>query len=81
MPSPRPEAVNVILKVSIKEQMEVRTDSPGISTEPDMNISSITLSGSDLEVLPDDPDELLDTLRQMAGVIEGLRESNDCGRQ
>jgi hypothetical protein len=67
IPSPRPEPVNITLKVSIKEQMEVRTDTSGISTEPDMNISSITLSGSDLEALPDDPDELLDTLRQMAG--------------
>jgi hypothetical protein len=67
VPSPKLEAIKVTLKVSIKEQMEVKTDSPGISTEPEMNISSITLSGTDLEALPDDPDDLLDTLRQMAG--------------
>lgn len=76
--------VNVTLKVMIEEKMDVRTDSAAISTEPDKNLSSVTLSGKDLEALPDDPDELLATLRQMAGTsgtpgeasvyVDGFRE-------
>jgi hypothetical protein len=59
--------LDVVLKVFISEQVEVKNDDALISTEPDKNLSSITLSGKDLEALPDDPDELLETLRQMAG--------------
>jgi len=58
---------DVTLKVFISEQVEVKNDEALISTDPDKNLSSITLSGKDLEALPDDPDELLETLRQMAG--------------
>ncbi len=59
------------LKVFIEEQTDVTTDSPGISADPDNNLSAITLTPADIEALPDDPDELLDTLRQMAGAAGG----------
>src|ERR1044072_1886247 len=62
----RKEAFDVKLKVSIAEQVEVK-DNSAISTEPDKNLSAITLTEKDLEALPDDPDELLETLKQMAG--------------
>lgn len=58
---------DVVLKVFISEEVEVKNDEALISTEPDKNLTSISLSGKDLEALPDDPDELLETLRQMAG--------------
>jgi hypothetical protein len=58
---------NVPLKVFIAEQVEIKNDSGGISTEPDKNLSATILSAKELEALPDDPDELLDTLKQMAG--------------
>jgi len=67
IPSPRSDSFNVTLNVSIKEEMEVKPDAPGISTDPGMNASSFTLSGETINTLPDDPDEMLDTLRQMAG--------------
>jgi len=65
--SKRTAPLNITLKVIISEKMTVSTDAPGISVEPDRNLSGITLQGVDLEALPDDPDELLDVLKQMAG--------------
>lgn len=62
---------DVKLKVVIAEQVEVKENATGLSTEPDKNLSAITLTEKDLEALPDDPDELLDTLRQMAGAAGG----------
>jgi hypothetical protein len=58
---------DITLKVSIEEKVDVKTDDAAISAEPDKNLTSITLSEKELEALPDDPDELLETLRQMAG--------------
>ncbi|MFY9611738.1 MAG: TonB-dependent receptor [Blastocatellia bacterium] len=58
---------DVKLKVVITEQVEVKDNTASISTDPDKNLSAITLDAKDLEALPDDPDELLETLRQMAG--------------
>lgn len=58
---------DVTLKVSINEKVDVKKDDTAISTEPDKNLTAITLSEKELEALPDDPDELLETLRQMAG--------------
>ncbi|HEY7547662.1 MAG TPA: TonB-dependent receptor, partial [Blastocatellia bacterium] len=58
---------DITLKVSIEEKVDVKNDDAAISAEPDKNLTSITLSEKELEALPDDPDELLETLRQMAG--------------
>lgn len=58
---------DVTLKVSIEEKVDVKKDDTAISAEPDKNLTAITLSEKELEALPDDPDELLETLRQMAG--------------
>src|SRR5438128_3726748 len=62
---------DVKLKVMIAEKVEVKDDSAGISTDPDRNLSAITLTEKDLESLPDDPDDLLSTLKQMAGAAGG----------
>src|SRR6185295_6810803 len=71
----RTTPLDVTLKVFIKDEVEVKTDANGISTEPDKNLSAITLNEKDLEALPDDPDELLDTLKQMAGAAGGNEAS------
>jgi len=55
----------------LSEQVEVQDNSAVVSTEPDKNLSAITLTEKDLEALPDDPDELLETLKQMAGAAGG----------
>ncbi|MGH9763162.1 MAG: carboxypeptidase regulatory-like domain-containing protein, partial [Blastocatellia bacterium] len=62
--------VNAPLKVVITEEQVVKDSAPAISTEPDQNLSAITLSGADLEALPDDPDDMLTVLREMAGATE-----------
>jgi len=67
----RKDDFNVRLAVAISEQVEVKEDSAGISTDPDKNLSAITLTEKDLEALPDDPDDLLSTLKQMAGAAGG----------
>ncbi|PYT04131.1 MAG: hypothetical protein DMF60_16225 [Acidobacteria bacterium] len=66
---------DVKLKVALAEQVEVK-DSAAISVEPDKNISAITLTEKDLEALPDDPDELLQTLKQMAGAAGGVDDAS-----
>jgi hypothetical protein len=66
---------NVPLKVFISEQVEVKNDAGGISTEPDKNLSATILSPKELEALPDDPDELLETLKNMAGAAGGAGDS------
>ena len=43
---------DVALKVFISEQQEVKADASGISTEPDENLSAITLGEKELEALP-----------------------------
>ncbi|MEK6286581.1 MAG: TonB-dependent receptor [Acidobacteriota bacterium] len=58
---------DVKLKIMLAEKVEVKDDAAAISTDPDKNLSAITLTEKDLEALPDDPDELLETLKQMAG--------------
>lgn len=58
---------DVKLKVMLAEQVDVKDNAAAISTDPDKNLSAITLTEKDLEALPDDPDELLETLKQMAG--------------
>ncbi|MGE0128330.1 MAG: carboxypeptidase regulatory-like domain-containing protein [Blastocatellales bacterium] len=60
-------AVNIVLKVTISEELEIKSEAAGVSTEPDQNLSAINLSQNDLASLPDDREELLQTLRAMAG--------------
>ncbi len=60
-------AFDIKLKVALAEQVEVKDNAAAISTDPEKNLSAITLTEKDLEALPDDPDELLETLKQMAG--------------
>lgn len=65
---------DIKMKVALAEQVEVK-DSAAISVEPDRNLSAITLTEKDLEALPDDPDELLQTLKQMAGAAGGVDDA------
>jgi hypothetical protein len=76
---------DVKLKVGLAEQVEVKDNSTSISTDPDRNLSAITLTEKDLEALPDDPDELLQTLKQIAprvarvGAIRDLASPSEMG--
>jgi hypothetical protein len=71
----RSAPLDITLAVFIKDEIQVNDNQAAISSEPDKNLSAITLTDKDLEALPDDPDELLDTLKQMAGAAGGADEA------
>ncbi len=64
----RPQQLDVTLKVTIEQQkVTVAADAPGVNTEPENNVGAIVLKGSDLDSLPDDPDDLAAALQALAG--------------
>ena len=63
---------DVTLKVTIEQQkVTVSADTSGVNTEPDSNVGAIVLKGTDLESLPDDPDDLAAALQALAGPAAG----------
>lgn len=68
----RTEPINVILKVTIEQQkVTVSADTAGVNTDPENNVGAIVLKGTDLESLPDDPDDLVAALQALAGPAAG----------
>ena len=64
--------LNVTLKVTIEQQkVTVSADGTGVNTEPENNVGAIVLRGTDLESLPDDPDDLAAALQALAGPSAG----------
>lgn len=64
--SARSTSIDVKLRVAINEHVDVHGGLVGVSLDSDQNLSGIRLSGKALEALPDDPESLLQTLRQLA---------------
>jgi hypothetical protein len=63
---------NVALTIQSEEQqVEVTGDTPGVSVDPESNVSAVVLSGKDLDSLSDDPDELSNELTALAGPSAG----------
>ena len=63
---------DITLKVAIEEQkVTVAADSREVSTEPDNNAGAVVLRGSDIDALPDDPDDLAAALQALAGPSAG----------
>src|SRR2546423_489620 len=70
--STRSQQLNVTLKVTIEQQkVTVTPEGAGVNTEPENNLGAIVLKGSDLESLPDDPDDLAAALQALAGPAAG----------
>src|SRR5437764_3703326 len=68
----RSQQLKVTLKVTIEQQkVTVTPDGAGVNTEPENNLGAIVLRGSDLESLPDDPDDLAAALQALAGPAAG----------
>jgi hypothetical protein len=68
----RSQQLNVTLKVTIEQQkVTVSADGVGVNTEPENNIGAIVIKGTDLESLPDDPDDLAAALQALAGPAAG----------
>lgn len=50
------------------QQQQVKVNGNELDSSPDSNGSAVVLKGSDLDMLPDDPQELQDQLQAIAGV-------------
>ena len=64
--------LDITLKVAIEEQ-KVTVDESGsaVNTEPENNAGAVVLKGSDIDALPDDPDDLAAALQALAGPSAG----------
>jgi hypothetical protein len=63
------ETLDINLVIEVKEEITV---DPGVnrpSLDPDNNASGIVLRGTDLDALSDDPDQLAEDLRSIAGAM------------
>jgi Carboxypeptidase regulatory-like domain len=64
--------LNVSLSIQIEQQqVQVSGDTPGVSVDPDSNVSAVVMTGKDLDALSDDPDELSSELTALAGPSAG----------
>jgi Carboxypeptidase regulatory-like domain len=64
--------LNVSLTIQMEQQqVQVTADNPGVSVDPDSNVSAVVLTGKDLDALSDDPDELSNELTALAGPAAG----------
>lgn len=68
----RTATLDVALMVELKtEGVTVSPDDRNVNTDPENNASAIILRGKDLESLSDDPDQLAEDLRALAGGMDG----------
>src|SRR5205823_8845683 len=68
----RAKQLDITLKVTIEQQkVTVTPEGAGVNTEPENNVGAIVLKGTDLESLPDDPDDLAAALQALAGPAAG----------
>ena len=68
----RSRQLDITLKVTIEEQkVTVSSDNPSLSTEPENNAGALVLKGTDIDALPDDPDDLAAALQALAGPSAG----------
>jgi hypothetical protein len=64
--------LNISLTIQMEQQqVQVTADTPGVSVDPDSNVSAVVLTGKDLDALSDDPDELSNELTALAGPAAG----------
>jgi hypothetical protein len=68
----QPLRLNVAMAIEV-EQMKVQVSdtAPTIDVNPESNAGAVTISGKELDALPDDPDELLTDLQALAGPSAG----------
>jgi hypothetical protein len=68
----QPLILNVPMAIEVEQQkIQVSDTAPTIDVNPSNNAGAITISGKELEALPDDPDELLTDLQALAGPSAG----------
>ena len=64
------QTADITLKVTIEEKVTVDTDKE-LSTDTAANANQTVIKGTDLDALPDDPDELAAALQALAGPAVG----------
>jgi hypothetical protein len=68
----QPLRLNVAMAIEVEQmKIQVSDTAPTVDVNPSNNAGAITLSGKELEALPDDPDELLTDLQALAGPSAG----------
>jgi Carboxypeptidase regulatory-like domain len=68
----QPLRLNVAMAIQVEEQkVQVSDTAPTVDVNPANSAGAITISGKELEALPDDPDELLTDLQALAGPSAG----------
>jgi hypothetical protein len=68
----QPLRLNVAMAIEVEQQkVQVSDTAPTVDVNPGNNAGAITISGKELEALPDDPDELLTDLQALAGPSAG----------
>lgn len=66
------QQLNLALKIATQQQdVNVTSQTNGVSLNPDENSSAIVIKGSDLDALSDDPDQLQNELQALAGPAAG----------
>jgi hypothetical protein len=64
--------LNVSMTIEVETQkVQVSDNTPTVDVNPSNNAGAVTISGKELEALPDDPDELLSDLQALAGPSAG----------
>jgi hypothetical protein len=68
----QPMRLNVAMAIEVEQQkIQVSDTAPTVDVNPANNAGAITITGKELEALPDDPDELLTDLQALAGPSAG----------
>ena len=68
----KPLRLSVSMAIEVEQQkVNVSDTAPTIDVNPASNAGAITISGKELEALPEDPDELLTDLQALAGPSAG----------
>ena len=68
----QPLRFNLSMTIEVQTQkVQVSENAPTVDVNPTNNAGAITISGKELEALPDDPDELLSDLQALAGPSAG----------
>ena len=68
----QPMRLNVSLAIEVETQkVQVSENAPTVDVNPTNNAGAITISGKELDALPDDPDELESDLTALAGPSAG----------
>src|SRR5580704_9118922 len=68
----QPLRLNISMVIEVEQQkVQVSDTAPTVDVNPSNNAGAITISGKELEALPDDPDELLTDLQALAGPSAG----------